>query len=206
MIETEEFEGILDEVVKRLGVEVRASEDYRDPKAFENRVRELMVEIAAGRGITIAPTFHPHAFPDMRANGFGVEVKTTIKDSWLSVGNSVFEGMRDSSVQKIYVVFGKLGGMPSVKWKRYEDCITHVRISHAPRFCLEMDRDDGSLFKHMDVDYDTFSKLTPEEKMWHIRQYSRNRLSDSNCSTRLRRSKGRPGKSNLYSRAATSSF
>jgi hypothetical protein len=175
MIDPEEFEGILDEVVKRLGGEVRASNAHRDAKAFELRVRELLEEVALGRGIKIAPSFHPHAFPDITANGFGVEVKTTTKDSWQSVGNSVFEGMRDAAVKKIYVVFGKLGGMPSVKWGRYDERITHVRISHAPRFVLEMDR-DAPLFDHMDVTYDEFCQLTPDEKMFHVRQYSRNRL------------------------------
>ena len=79
------------------------------------------------------------------------------------MGNSVFEGMRDPSVKDIYVIFGKMGGMPSVKWGRYEDRITHVRISHAPRFVLEMDR-DSSLFPKMKVTYDEFYKLSPEEK------------------------------------------
>lgn len=175
MIEQEEFEGLLDEVVKRLGEEVRTTNQYRDPKEFENRVRDLLHEEAEGRGIKIAPSFHPHAFPDITANGFGVEVKTTTKDNWLSVGNSVFEGMRDSSVKKIYVVFGKLGGMPGVKWGRYEERITHVRISHAPRFVLEMER-DSPLFNHMDVTYEEFAQLSPNEKMRHVRKYSRERL------------------------------
>jgi hypothetical protein len=94
----------------------------------------------------------------------------------LSVGNSVFEGMRDASVKDIYVIFGKMGGMPSVRWGRYEDRITHVRISHAPRFVIEMDDRDSSLFPKMKISYDKFYGLPPEEKMRHIRQYSRNRL------------------------------
>lgn len=175
MMNPKEFENILDIAIKQLNQEVRASSQYHDADAFEKRVFEVLSEAAAGRGIKISPSFHPHAFPDIVANGFGVEVKSTTKESWLTVGNSVFEGMRDSSAQKLYIVFGKFGGMPAVKWGRYEERITHVRISHAPRFVLEMDR-DASLFKHMDVDYDTFARLSPEEKMRHIRKYSRNRL------------------------------
>ncbi len=176
MIDPAEFGNILDETVKRLGAEVRASTAYHDPKAFEKRVLEVMQEIAEGRGIKIAPTFHAHAFPDITANGFGIEIKSTTKDSWLTVGNSVFEGMRDPSVKQIYVVFGKFGGMPGVKWGKYEERITHVRISHAPRFVLEMDRDSPLFGKHLPVTYDQFSQLTPEDKMRHIRKYSRNRL------------------------------
>jgi hypothetical protein len=166
MIERELFERILEETVKRLNVDVRENSAYHDPKAFELRVREVLIEQAAGHGIKIDPTFHPHAFP---------EVKTTSKDSWLSVGNSVFEGMRDSDVEAIYVVFGKFGGAPAVRGGRYEDMITHVRISHAPRFVLEM-TGGRSLFDHMDVTYEQFSQLSSDEKMGHVRRYSRNRL------------------------------
>ena len=171
----EDFEGILDKAVEQLGMEVRASRQYHDPSSFQIRVTEVLASVAHGSGISINPTFHVHAFPDIRANGFGVEVKTTNKDCWQSVGNSVFEGMRDSSVKSIYVVFGKMGGMPSVKWGRYEERITHVRISHAPRFVLEMDR-ESSLFPKMNISYEEFAKLPPESKMNHIRKYSRGRL------------------------------
>jgi hypothetical protein len=172
-----EFEALLDIAAARLGEDVRSGTQYHSPLEFEKRVFAVMQEIAKDKGIAIDPTFHPHAFPDIRANGFGIEVKTTTKDSWLSVGNSVFEGMRDPTVKQIYVVFAKLGGMPSVKWGRYEDRITHVRISHAPRFVLEMDK-ESSLFGpgKIEVPYDDFCNLPPEGKMQHVRNYSRGRL------------------------------
>ena len=172
----EEFAAVLDKVAKRLGDEVRQSKKYHGPSEFQQRVFEVLREVAAADGtLDVKPTFHPHAFPDIHANGFGLEVKTTNKDSWLSVGNSVFEGMRDPAVKDIYVIFGKMGGMPSVMWGRYEDRITHVRISHAPRFVLEMDR-DSSLFGKMKISYDEFSRLDAYGKMRHVRDYSRGRL------------------------------
>lgn len=169
------FETLLDKAVAQLGKDVQESTKYHGPDAFQQRVFDVLRVVAAGAKIDINPTFHPHAFPDVRANGYGIEVKTTNKDSWLSVGNSIFEGMRDPGVEQIYVVFGKMGGMPSVKWGRYEDRITHVRISHAPRFVLEMDR-DSSLFNKMKISYDEFAKQPPDEKMRHVRLYSRGRL------------------------------
>ena len=169
------FEALLDKVVEQLCREVAESDKYHGPNEFEARVKQVLTDVAIDQGITINPTFHVHAFPDIRANGYGVEVKTTNKDSWQSVGNSVFEGMRDDAVKLIYVVFGKMGGLPSVRWGRYEERITHVRISHAPRFVLEMDR-DSPLFDKIGITYDAFSKLPPIEKMTHIRQYSRGRL------------------------------
>ena len=117
----DEFERVLDEAVIRLNIDVRTSTQFHKPDEFERRVFDVLSVIsAATENLTVNPTFHPHAFPDIKANGFGVEVKTTNKDSWLTVGNSVFEGMRDPSVQRIYVVFGKMGGAPAVKWGRCE--------------------------------------------------------------------------------------
>lgn len=170
-----QFERLLTKVVVALNKDVRASTLYHKPDKFQERVFATLSKVTEGRSIKVNPTFHPHAFPDISANGFGVEVKSTNKDSWLSVGNSVFEGMRDPNVKNIYIVFGKMGGMPSVRWGRYEERITHVRISHAPRFVIEMDR-DASLFQKIDLSYDEFAQLPPEDKMQHIRQYSRNRL------------------------------
>ena len=172
----EEFENILNVVVERLSSEVRQDRSIHAPAEFEARVRDILKEVASLQGLAVDPTFHPHAVPDMRANGFGVEVKTTTKDSWLSVGNSVFEGMRDPNVKQIYIVFGKMGGLPSVRWGRYEDRITHVRISHAPRFVLEMDR-EASIFAKMAISYEDFAKLSADSKMDHIRRYSRARLA-----------------------------
>lgn len=178
MIEPQEFEGILNLAIKQLNAEVRSGTLRYDPKGFQQRVMEVVAEAASGRGVIIAPTFHEHAFPDIRVNGFGIEVKTTNQPSWLSVGNSVFEGMRDPTVKSVHVVFGKFGGSPAVRWGRYEDVVTHVRISHGPRFVIEMaDQIHPPLFRGMDVDYATFSGLSAEEKMRHIRAYTRKRLN-----------------------------
>lgn len=171
----EDFEALLGVVTDRLQVEVRKSKAHHQPDAFEQRVFDVLKETAKGQGIRIAPEKQFHAFPDIRANGFGIEVKSTIHDSWQSVGNSVFEGTRAETVKTIYVVFGKMGGTAGVRWRRYEESITHVRISHAPRFVLEMDK-EASLFKRMGVTYAAFCDLKPEGKMAHIRKYSRGRL------------------------------
>lgn len=114
----EDFEELLNETAEQLGKEVRESTAYHSPSNFERRVYEVLKSIAQGKGIEVNPSFHPHAFPDILANGFGIEVKSTNKDSWQSVGNSVFEGMRDQSAKIIYVMFGKMGGLPSVRRMR----------------------------------------------------------------------------------------
>jgi hypothetical protein len=47
-------------------------------------------------------------FPDIVANDYwGIEVKATKKDDWRSIGNSVLESSRISTVEKIYIFFWK---------------------------------------------------------------------------------------------------
>lgn len=168
-----EVEHVLNRTVGILEHEARSGDRaYLDPRAFEGKVLGALRQIA---GVEAEPTHHPHAFPDHKINGFGIEVKHTKKDSWMSVGNSIFEGMRDPEVEDVYVIFGKMGGYPEVRWKKYDDCITHVRISHAPRFVVDMEA-PSRLFTTIGIPYTDFSKLSAEDKMRHVREYARGRL------------------------------
>lgn len=173
-----EFEQVLDRVVEILTENIRSSTLYHGPDAFEQGVLDMLKVVAKDSGFAVSPTFHRQAFPDIRVNGFGVEVKYTKRDTWLAVGNSIFEGMRDPNVRHIYVVLGKIGGTPEVRWGRYEDSITHVRVSNSPRFVIELSGSQSALFSHMSVTYDEFATLDDQAKMRHVREYSRHRLKD----------------------------
>lgn len=166
------FERILDRAVEILTDNVKSSELYHSPDAFEKGVQDMLRVAAKDTGFSVSPTFHENAFPDIRINGFGVEVKYTKKDTWQAVGNSIFEGMRDHEVHAIYIVFGKIGGEPEVRWGRYENCVTHVRVSNSPRFVVEMDSDSPSLFSNLGFTYDEFCKFDGDKKMQHVRDYS----------------------------------
>jgi hypothetical protein len=87
------------------------------------------------------------------------------------------ETNRDPDVKKVYVVFGKLGGIPEVRWAAYDACVVHVRTSHVPRFEIEVHpAPTESLFDRMGVSYDDFRLFAMDEKMQHIRRYARSRL------------------------------
>lgn len=88
----EAFEQVLDRACEILTLNVRANPDNHGPDAFERRALDMLGIAAKHCDLTVEPSFHPHAFPDIRANGFGVEVKYTRQDTWLAVGNSIFEG------------------------------------------------------------------------------------------------------------------
>ena len=77
----------------------------------------------------------------------------------------------------LYVIFGKMGGLPEVKWGRYEDRVIHVRTSHVPRFELDMSQ-GSSLFQTFGVTYDEFRARDEKGKMHLIRQYAKKRLKE----------------------------
>jgi hypothetical protein len=86
------------------------------------------------------------------------------------------ETQRIETVKHIYIVFGKMGGIPEVRWGDYEKSVVHVRTSHVPRFEVEITDNAAvrqSLFDEMGIRYDDFRKLKMHEKMKHIRAYAR---------------------------------
>lgn len=172
---TQDFEELLTKVSTRLTKEVRANEEYHVPGKFENRARSVLVELTKGSAFKIDMSANAQAFPDIIVDEFGVEVKVVHSDSWRTISNSVFEGSRDPGVKHIYVLFGKMGGTPEVRWGRYEECVMHVRTSHVPRFEVEIGTKE-SLFTKFGISYERFCALSPHEKMTHVRNYARGRL------------------------------
>jgi hypothetical protein len=171
-----EFESLLTELCLQLTNEA-INKIFTQSKDFENRVRDVLQTLGARYNLEVDYDPHPYVFPDISVGEFGIEVKFTAKDTWRSVANSVFETFRNQGVIHIYVVFGKMGGIPEVKWERYDDCVIHVRTSHVPRFELEIDS-KSSLFKQMKISYADFSVLPVDKKMQYIRQYAKARLKD----------------------------
>ncbi|MCL2103651.1 MAG: restriction endonuclease [Kiritimatiellaeota bacterium] len=173
----ENFEAILDKSCEQLTHEARTAQFKSSPQ-FENRVRETLDALTRDDKsfrIDFAP--HPQAFPDIAMGEFGVEVKFTLNDTWRSVANSVLETQRIETVKHIYIIFGKMGGLPEVRWGHYEQSVIHVRTSHVPRFEIELPTEKAtvrqSLFEEMGIQYDDFRKFQMQEKMKYIRAYAR---------------------------------
>lgn len=171
----DDFEQLLNITSKELTQEA-SKRTFQSSKEFENRSREIIASLldpALRAALNISP--NPQEFPDIVIGQFGVEVKFTTQDTWRSVANSILESTRSPYVQNIYVLFGKMGGKPAVRWGEYAQCVMHVRTSHVPRFELEIGA-DRSLFETMGVPYKDFSALPLSEKMRHVRKYARGRL------------------------------
>lgn len=181
----QQFEQLLDRVAEQLtndmNTEPRAewlSVQSTKALSYEQHVRERLhyAVIAMGdEGVGHEVDLNPsgQTFPDVPCGPFGVEVKFTNDDKWVSITNSVRETKRDESVKVVYLMFGKMGGKPETRWMKYEDCVVHVRTSHEPRFQVDLSGEKESLFSVMGIPYDEFRKLDIMDKMPYIRKYAR---------------------------------
>ncbi len=172
-----QFETVLTRTADLLTNNLRSDTIFHGPEPFKQGTLAMLQAASRGSGVKTEFTFHPNAFPDIKVNGWGVEAKYSKRDTWNSVANSIFEGMRDPTVSEIYVMFGKGGGTPEARWSAYHDCVSHVRTSNAPRFVVDLASEDPPLFEQFGIDYNDFAKLNDDEKMEFVRDYWRDRLA-----------------------------
>lgn len=94
-------------------------------------------------------THSPQKFPDFIITDkeydykVGVEVKKTDSDKWEVIGGSVYESLKND-IDDTYVLMGKLGGKkPEARLKCYKDCLQDLKVTHSPRFYLNLDIPEG---------------------------------------------------------------
>jgi hypothetical protein len=115
-------------------------------------------------------------FPDIIANKYyGVEVKTTKQKHWKTTGNSVLETTRVESVENIYIFFAQLSGSLSLRFRKYEECLYDVAVTHSPRYLVDMDTLQGeSIFDKIEIEYDVLRKK--DNPILSIQEYYRKSL------------------------------
>lgn len=147
-----------------------------DGLRFEKLVFEFASELNTRDkcGFTVRET-KKQAFPDIVIDEIGIEVKSTVKDHWVTTGNSIQESQRDPEVKEILFFFGKLGGVPKIAVRRYEECLRNVVVTHNPRYQVDMNLQAGqSIFSKMGLAYEEFRNL--QEPMLRIKKIARESL------------------------------
>lgn len=101
------------------------------------------------------------SFPDIVAGQFyGVEVKSTNKNHWKSIGSSILESTRNQTVERIFLTFGKLGKPIAFMSRPYEECLSGISVTHYPRYQIDMELGKGeTIFDKMGISYDTLRKM-----------------------------------------------
>lgn len=184
-----EFQALIENATKKLNEDAKKRVEYyksRSGVKLEIDVLEILNETAKGTVFegTIKQV-SSQRFPDIIAgNYYGVEVKTTKANNWLSTGSSIMESTRIESVERIYLLFGKLREPIKFKVKPYEDCLSEIVVTHSPRYKIDMQLNKSeTIFEKMGVEYDEFRKsnhsielvkeyyrkhLKPNENLWWI--------------------------------------
>jgi len=80
---------------------------------------------------------------DMSGDKIGIEVKKTNDAKWEVQGGSVFESLKNE-VEDTYILMGKFGGdQPEARIRKYEECLQDLRVTHSPRFYINLDLPEG---------------------------------------------------------------
>ncbi|MEP2058592.1 MAG: hypothetical protein ABJJ05_12340 [Maribacter litoralis] len=153
---------------------------------LENYAGGVMSELAIGTPFENSiKVIGGQKFPDIVAKKFyGIEVKTTTQNHWKTTGNSVLESTRVEDVERIFMLFGKLGKPIEFKCRAYEECLSEVVVTHSPRYLIDMNLEEGkTIFDKINTPYDTLrqkknpikpitdyykSKLKPGQDLWWI--------------------------------------
>ena len=181
-----EFEQLLIRLVKELEILVDLKPDISDYQGtkLESLVYEILLEISIG---TLFENKIEHLgglkFPDIIIDGiYGLEIKTSQKSNWTTVGNSIFEGTRHKGVESIYLLFGQFSSEIEFQIRPYQDCLSEIVVTHSPRYLIDMNlAQDKGILSEINLDYNSFrsnpnsfelvkshyhSKLGPGERLW----------------------------------------
>ena len=76
-------------------------------------------------------------------------------------------------------MFGKLFEPIEYKYRKYEECLSNVAITHSPRYLIDMEIEtEETIFSKVGVDYDTLRTLP--NPFSPIKDYFRSKLKDRN--------------------------
>ncbi len=146
---------------------------------FEKLVYDALLEAGFAED---AITHSAQKFPDFviedREGGerIGVEVKKTDASKWEVIGGSVYESLRND-IDDTYVLMAKMGGgQPEVRLRRYKECIADLKVTHSPRFYLNLDLPEGEDYLTQN-DAKDLLELSGDELNRKIRQLLRTQKS-----------------------------
>lgn len=175
-MDNQSFEDMLTKVCERLTSEASkpVPRIAKNSDELESFVRGALTDEYAKQGQTLNLQPKVQEFPDVIIAPFGIEIKHTRENTWVSVANSIQESHRPAGVARIYVVFGKYGRNPEVRWGLYENVVNHARTSHVPRFQIDMNTKE-SFFEKIGISYVDFSVMPMAQKMVFMRTYAKSR-------------------------------
>lgn len=176
LLNTKEFCKLMNSAVSNISKQASAGmTGYSNAEQFEKTVLAHLKAVF-GEVAEANQSFHDRAFPDIVVNGFGVEVKFTTRSSWHTTGNSIFEGMKDDSARVVALILYR-ADLRQARWRWYKDCIKGIRISHSPRYMIDMES-DNTFFDQIGMSIEDFREADLRKKMQIIKIHVRKRTGD----------------------------
>jgi len=181
------FQKLMSDTDQLLNDDAARRQDYytkRSGKLLEQDVFNALNECAKGTAFQGTILLVSGAcFPDIVAKKYyGIEVKSTEKNHWTSIGSSILESTRNQDVKRIFLTFGKLGKPVRFLSRPYEDCLSGIAVTHYPRYQIDMRLAKGeTIFDKMGISYDELrlmdnpvtpvsryykKQLKPGESLW----------------------------------------
>jgi hypothetical protein len=155
-----EFEELLTRTTTKLQLRTDANPQFyldRTWGDFEKDVEEAMNSAAMGGSFDGSiKLLAGRDFPDIVAKDlYGVEVKSTKSQAWKTIGGTIMESTRARNLDRIYLVFGRLSTPVQFRWRKYEECLSDVKVTHSPRYQIDLDTEAGSsIFDKMGIPYE----------------------------------------------------
>ena len=145
-----DYQGILNDVTQRVQKKIEEKQAEGKLKITGTAFEAIVYEELVNAGIRDENIKHStRKFPDfvlsddVSETQIGLEVKKTNEDKWKVPGGSVYESLRNQ-IEETYVLMGKLGGIPEAKLRKYEECIDDLKVTHSPRFLLDLNLKKGT--------------------------------------------------------------
>jgi hypothetical protein len=95
--------------------------------------------------------------------------------------NSIFEGtFRKDVTGQIFMFFGKkLDNQIAIKWKNYEDSLVDIKVTHSPRFFINMDLEkEDTIMSKINQSYSSFRVMEPLDKTKILKDFVKTSLEE----------------------------
>ena len=125
------------------------AETGKAPKMTGAEFENVVYEGLRSEGFAENQIYHSsQKFPDFvitddNGEKVGLEVKKTDTAKWEVIGGSIYESLKNE-INDTFVIMAKMGGSnPEVRLRKYEECIADLKVTHSPRFYLDLDLKEG---------------------------------------------------------------
>lgn len=175
---------VLDKIRKKIESQNPIDSRFLRSKGNDNGFEELFPLIAEEVAKELAPqdilefkVHLGHHFPDVDLvlNGvkFGIELKYRNNGSWSTNGNSIFESITSENYEEIYLVFGSKVPKENrllVKFAPYWQTTSSIKVTHSPRFTIDMNNLDTSVFTTK-KQYESLRDMEETEKILFVQNF-----------------------------------